>query len=44
MRKCSKNGADIGDAVSIPGLGRSGRRTVKPLLYSFWEYPMDRGA
>ena len=45
MRKCSKNDVDIGEAVSIPGLGRSpGRGTVKQLLYSCWVYPMDRGA
>ena len=36
---------DAGDAGSIPGLGRSsGGGDGKPLQYSCWVNPMDRGA
>ena len=34
-----------GDVGSIPGSGRSpGGENAKPLQYSFWDNPMDRGA
>ena len=37
--------ASAGDAVSIPGLGRSpGGGNGNPLKYSFLENPMDSGA
>ena len=37
--------ADVRDAVSIPGLGRSpGGGNGNPLQYSYWENSMDRGA
>ena len=37
------NAGDIGDAGSIPGLGRSpGGRHDNPLQYSCLENPMDR--
>ena len=37
--------ASAGDSCSIPGLGRSpGAGTGNPLLHSFLENPMDRGA
>ena len=36
---------NVGDPVSIPGLGRSpGERNGNPLRYSCLENPMDRGA
>ena len=39
------NAGDIGDAGSIPGLGRSpGGGPSNPLQYSCLENPMDRGA
>ena len=39
------NAGDMGDASSIPGLGRSPREgNGIPLQYSCLEYPMDRGA
>ena len=39
------NAGDIGDAGSIPGLGRSpGVGNGDPLQYSCLENPMDRGA
>ena len=39
------NVGDTGDAVSIPGLGRSpGVGNGNPLQYSCLENPMDRGA
>ena len=39
------NAGDIGDAGSIPGLGRSpGREHGNPLQYSCLENPVDRGA
>ena len=37
--------AQVGDADSIPGLGRSpGKGNVSPLQHSCLENPMDRGA
>ena len=37
--------ANVGDTISIPGLGRSpGDGNGNPLQYSFLENPMDRGA
>ena len=39
------NIGDIGDAGSIPGLGRSpGEGHGNPLHYSYLENPIDRGA
>ena len=39
------NAGDLGDAGSIPGLGRSpGEGHGNPLQYSCLENPMDRGA
>ena len=39
------NAADLRDAGSIPGSGRSpGEGNGNPLLYSCLENPMDRGA
>ena len=39
------NAGDLGDASSIPGLGRSpGGGNGNPLQYSCLENPMDRGA
>ena len=39
------NSRDVGDVVSIPGLGRSlGGGNGNPLQYSCLENPMDRGA
>ena len=39
------NAGDSGDAVLIPGLGRSpGEGNGNPLQYSFLGNPMDRGA
>ena len=36
--------ANVGDAGSIPGLGRSsGRGNSNPLQYSYLENPIDRG-
>ena len=36
---------NVGDSVSIPGLGRSpGEGNGNPLQYSCLENPMDRGA
>ena len=43
--KESCNTGDIGDAVSIPGSGRSpGQGNGNPLQYSWLENPTDRGA
>ena len=39
------NAGDLGDRVSVPGLGRSpGEGSGNPLQYSCLENPMDRGA
>ena len=39
------NAGDSRDVSSIPGSGRSpGRGNGNPLLYSYLENPMDRGA
>ena len=39
------NAEEAGEAVSIPGLGRSpGEGNDNPLQYSCLEKPMDRGA
>ena len=35
---------EVGDAGSIPGLGRSPGEQGNPLQYSCLENPMDRGA
>ena len=45
VKNLPANAGDIGDAGSIPGLGRSpGVGNGDPLQYSCLEYPMDRGA
>ena len=38
------NEGNAGDKVSIPGSGRSGVGSGKPLQYSCLENPMERGA
>ena len=45
VKNLPANSGDIGDVVSIPGLGRSpGEGNHNPLRYSCLERPMDRGA
>ena len=45
VKSLSANAADVRDAGSIPGSGRSpGGRHSNPLQYSCLESPMDRGA
>ena len=45
VQKPPANAGDSGDAVLIPGLGRSpGEGNGNPLQYSFLGNPMDRGA
>ena len=45
VKNLPANAGDIGDAGSIPGLGRSpGVGNGDPLQYSCLENPMDRGA
>ena len=45
IKKLPANVGDPGDAVSIPGLGRSpGGGHGNPVQYSCLENPMDRGA
>ena len=45
VKSLSANAADVRDAGSIPGSGRSpGGRHSNPLQYSCLENPMDRGA
>ena len=43
--RCKASACNVGDTVSIPGLGRSPREgNGNPLQYSCLENPMDRGA
>ena len=45
VKNLPANVRDLRDMGSIPGLGRSpGEGNAKPLLYSFLENSMDRGA
>ena len=45
VKNLPANSGDIGDVVSIPGLGRSpGEGNHNPLRYFCLEHPMDRGA
>ena len=45
VKNLPANAGDLGDAGSIPGLGRSpGGEHDSPLQYSCLEDPMDRGA
>ena len=45
VKNPSDNPGDSGNVGSVPGVGRSpGEGNGKPLPYSRWENPMDRGA
>ena len=45
VKNSPANPGDVGDAGSIPGLGRSPREgNGNPLQYSCLRNPMDRGA
>ena len=45
VKNPSDNAGDSGNVGSVPGVGRSpGEGNGKPLQYSCWENPMDRGA
>ena len=43
VKNLSVNARDTGEAVSVPGLGRSfGVKNGNPLQHSYLKYPMDR--
>ena len=45
VKNSPANAGDVGDAGSIPGLGRSpGEGNGNPLQYSCLRNPLDRGA